>query len=357
MTAPGQPLEVTEVVLDPPGPGEVSVRLRASGVCHSDLSVLDGTVMSLVPCVLGHEGAGVVEAVGPGVTRVAEGDHVVLSWIAACRRCFHCLHGQPQLCLSGVRHHGTMDDGTTRLHLDGGTLYHGLNAATFAEATVVREGAVVRVGGDVPFTLAALVGCAVTTGVGAAIRTARVKAGERVVVIGCGGVGLSAVQGCRIAGASLILAVDPVPGRREAALRCGATHAVATCDEASAELRDLTDGVDADVVFEVVGKPELQRRAWELTRRGGRTVLVGVAGFDAETSFPSLMLTIAERTLLGCIYGSADIDRDFPWLLDLHRSGRLDLAALVSQTLPLDGVNDALDAMRRGEHLRTVLEL
>jgi S-(hydroxymethyl)glutathione dehydrogenase / alcohol dehydrogenase len=358
MTAPGERLSVTEVGLDPPGPGEVSVRIHASGVCHSDLSVLDGTVMSLTPCVLGHEGAGVVEAVGPGVTRVQEGDHVVLSWIAACRRCFHCLHGQPQLCLSGVRHHGTMDDGTTRFHLDGGgTLYHGLNAATFAEATVVREGAVVPVGADIPFTLAALIGCGVTTGVGAAVRTAKVQPGERVTVIGCGGVGLSAVQGCRISGASVILAVDPVPARREAALCCGATHAVSSCDEASGLLRDLTGGVDSDVVFEVVGRPELQRRAWELTRRGGRTVMVGVAGFEAETTFPSLMLTISERTLLGCIYGSADIDRDFPWLLDLHRSGSLDLAALVSQTLPLDRVNDALDAMRRGEQLRTVLEM
>ena len=313
--------------------------------------------MSLVPFVLGHEGAGVVEAIGPGVSRVREGDHVITSWIAACRRCFHCLHGQPQLCLSGVARNGLMDDGTTRFHLDGGVLYHGLNCGTFAEATVLRESAVVRVDDDVPFAVAALIGCAVTTGVGAAIRTAHVEPGERVAVIGCGGVGISVVQGCRLAGASRIIAVDPVATRREAALHFGATDAVDGGEGAARAVRDLTDGVNADVVFEVVGSAALQRLAWEMTRRGGRTVFVGVPGFDAETTFPSLFLTIGERTLLGCIYGSADIDRDFPWLVQLWRAGRLDLQGLVSQTLPLDDVNDAFDAMRRGEQLRTVIEL
>lgn len=354
LTAPGQPLQVTEVELDPPGPGEVRVRIRATGVCHSDLSVADGTVMSLLPAVLGHEGAGVVEAVGPGVTRVREGDHVIASWVAACRRCYYCRHGQPQLCLSGVARNGTMDDGTTRLRLDGRPLYHGLNCATFAAATVLRETAVVPIAPDVPFEVAALIGCGVTTGVGAAVRTAAVRPGERVAVIGCGGVGLSVVQGCRLSGAATILAVDPVPGRREAALRLGATDA-AEPEEASRRLRELTEGIGADVVFEVVGSPMLQRQAWELTRRGGRTVLVGVAGFDQETTLPTLLLTISERTILGCIYGSADIDRDFPWLLQLWRAGLLDLEALVSQRLPLDGVNDAFASMRRGEQLRTVL--
>ena len=356
MTAAGAPLEVREVELDDPAPGEVLVRIRATGVCHSDLSVLDGMIMTLVPSVLGHEGAGVVEAVGPGVTRVKPGDHVIASWVAACRNCFHCVHGQPQLCLSGVRSSGMMDDGSTRLHLDGGTLYHGLNAATFAEATVLRASAVVPIPDDIPFEIAALVGCGVTTGVGAAIRTAHVQPGERVVVIGCGGVGLSVVQGCRLAGASTILAVDPVESRRQAALGMGATHACSG-DDAARTIRELTQGINADVVFEVVGRSELQRAAWEMTRRGGRTVLVGVPGMDAETTLPSLMLTIGERAVLGCIYGSADIDRDFPWLLELYRAGRLDLDALVTQRLPLTGVNDALDAMRRGEQLRTVLSL
>jgi NDMA-dependent alcohol dehydrogenase len=354
MTAPNQPLEVREVELDGPGPGEVLVRIAATGVCHSDLSIIDGVIMSLVPNVLGHEGAGVVEEVGTGVTRVKPGDHVIASWVAACRSCFYCVHGQPQLCLSGVRSNGMMDDGTTRFHLDGGTLYHGLNAATFAEATVLRASAVVPIPADVPFEVAALVGCGVTTGVGAAIRTAHVQPGERVAVIGCGGVGLSVIQGCRLAGASTIVAIDPVESRRQAALRMGATHA-SSPDDAARLVRELTEGINADVVFEVVGRAELQRSAWEMTRRGGRTVLVGVPAMDAETTLPSLMLTIGERAVLGCIYGSADIDRDFPWLLELYRTGRLDLDALVTQRLPLEGVNDAFDAMRRGEQLRTVL--
>ena len=354
MTATQQPLEVREVELDGPQAGEVLVRIAATGVCHSDLSIIDGVIMTLTPNVLGHEGAGVVEEVGSGVTRVKPGDHVIVSWVAACRSCFYCVHGQPQLCLSGVRSNGMMDDGSTRLHLDGGTLFHGLNAATFAEATVLRASAVVPIPEDVPFEIAALIGCGVTTGVGAAIRTAHVQPGERVVVIGCGGVGLSVVQGCRLAGASTIVAVDPVESRREAARRMGATHACVP-DDATRLTRELTEGINADVVFEVVGRAELQRAAWELTRRGGRTVLVGVPAMDAETTLPSLMLTIGERAVLGCIYGSADIDRDFPWLVGLYRAGRLDLDSLVTQRLPLERINDAFDAMRRGEELRTVL--
>jgi S-(hydroxymethyl)glutathione dehydrogenase/alcohol dehydrogenase len=357
MTATNQPLEITSVELDPPGPGEVLMRVHASGVCHSDLSIIDGKLMSLTPTVLGHEGAGVIEAVGPGVTRVREGDHVVASWIASCRSCFHCMHGQPQLCLAAVAKNGVMDDGTTRLHHDGAPLYHGLNCATFAEATVLRETAVIAIDPSIPLRAAALVGCAVTTGVGAAIRTAAVQPGERVAVIGCGGVGLSVILGCKLAGAGRIIAIDPVQSRREAALRLGATHAVAAGDNASGEVRDLTDGISADVVFEVVGRPELQRLAWEMTRRGGRTIFVGVPGMMEETSFPSLMLVIGERTIKGSLYGSADPARDFPWILDLYREGKLDLDSLITQTLPLDGVNDALDQMRRGEQLRTMLEM
>jgi Zn-dependent alcohol dehydrogenase len=356
MSAAGQPLRVTEVSLDSPGPGEVLVRLKATGVCHSDLSIIDGVLVSPTPVVLGHEGAGVVEEVGEGVTRVSPGDHVIASWVAACGRCFWCTHGQGQLCLSGVARNGTMDDGGTRLHLDGGPLYHGLNAATFAEATVLRETAVVPIPHDVPWSAAALVGCAVTTGVGAAIHSAAVKPGERVAVIGCGGVGLSVVLGCKLAGADRIIAIDPVASRREAALRIGASDAVEAGPTASRRVTELTGGVGADVVFEVVGRPELQRLAWEMTRRGGRTILVGVPPLSAETTFPSLFLVIGERTLRGTLYGSAIPERDFPWILDLYRDGRLDLDALVSQTLPLEGVNDALDAMRRGEQLRTILE-
>jgi S-(hydroxymethyl)glutathione dehydrogenase/alcohol dehydrogenase len=357
MRAVGAPLEIADLRLDPPRPGEVQVRLQAAGVCHSDLSILEGRIGSPVPVVLGHEGAGVVEAVGDEVHSVAVGDHVVLSWVPMCGHCFFCLHGQPQLCTSAAYTPGLMNDGTTRL-FDGDTpIHHGLHAATFAEHTVVREGSVVKVDDDIAFDVAAVVGCAVTTGVGAALRTAEVKAGEHVAVIGCGGVGLSVIQGCRLAGAAQIIAIDTVPARLEAAQRFGATDVVSGGDRAASQVRGLTGKLGVDVAFEVAGVPALQRQAWDMTRRGGRTILVGVPAQDGETSFPSLLLSVSEKTLKGCYYGSAYPPRDFPWLLGLYRAGRLDLDALITQRLPLEGVNDALDAMRRGEQLRTVLAL
>jgi len=353
----GAPLDVVDLHLDEPRQGEVRVTLHAAGVCHSDLSIAEGRIASPLPVVLGHEGAGVVDAVGPGVHSVQPGDHVVISWVPMCGHCSFCLNGQPQLCTSGAYTPGLMPDGTTRLH-DGDTaIHHGLHAATFAEQTVVREGSVVRIDPDVPFAAAALVGCAVTTGVGAALRTAEVRAGESVVVIGCGGVGLNVVQGCRLAGAGRIIAIDAVPARLEAAGRFGATDLVPAGEKAAAEVRRLTAKLGADVAFEVAGQPALQRLAWDMTRRGGRTILVGVPAQDGETSFPSLLLSVSEKTLKGCYYGSAYPPRDFPWLLGLYRAGRLDLDSLVTQTLPLDRVNDAFAAMRRGEQLRTVLAL
>jgi S-(hydroxymethyl)glutathione dehydrogenase/alcohol dehydrogenase len=306
---------------------------------------------------MGHEGAGVVTEVGPAVTRVRPGDRVIISWVAMCGRCFHCRHGQPQLCQSGMGARGVMADGTTRLRSGETVLHHGLNAATFAEQSILRETAVVPIPGDVPAGVAALIGCGVTTGVGAAIRTAAVVPGERVAVIGCGGVGLSIIQGCRLAGASTIIAIDRVASRREAALRLGATHAVEAGAGVRSAIRPLTEGIGPDVVFEAVGLPELQRQAFELARQGGRVILVGVGSPASETSFNTMFLTVSERVIRGCFYGSAFPDRDFPWILDLYRAGRLDLDALVTQTLPLERVNEAFDAMRAGEHLRTVIQV
>jgi NDMA-dependent alcohol dehydrogenase len=357
MRAVGTPLDVTELHLEEPRAGEVRVALHAAGVCHSDLSILEGRIASPVPVVLGHEGAGVVDAVGPGVSSVKPGDHVVLSWVPMCGHCHFCLHGQPQLCTSGAYTPGLMDDGTTRLRDGDVAVHHGLHAATFAEQTVVRERSVVRIDDDIPFAAAAVLGCAVTTGVGAALRTAEVHAGESAVVIGCGGVGLNVIQGCRLAGAATIIAVDTVPARLEAAQRFGATHVVPGGEKAAAEVRRLTAKLGADVAFEVAGHPALQRQAWDMTRRGGRTIMVGVPAQDGETTFPSLLLSVSEKTIKGCYYGSAFPPRDFPWLLGLYRAGRLDLDSLVTQTLPLEGVNDAFEAMRRGEQLRSVLLL
>jgi S-(hydroxymethyl)glutathione dehydrogenase/alcohol dehydrogenase len=352
-----QPLDVVDVEIEGPRAGEVRVRMQATGVCHSDLSVIEGKIPFITPSVIGHEGAGVVEEVGPGVRRVAPGDHVIVSWVATCNRCFFCLHGQPQLCQSGIAAFGNMDDGTTRLRLNGEVIYHGLNAATFAETTILRDTAVVPIPKDIPFNVAALVGCAVTTGVGAAIHTAHVQPGERVAVIGCGGVGLSVIQGCRLAGAATIIAIDKVPARREAAKSFGATHALEAGDGVTSEVQALTDGIGPDVVFEVVGHPALQRQAHEMTRAGGRTILVGVPGMDAELCVNSFFMTIGEKQVRGCFYGSARPDRDFPWILELYRAGRLDLDRLVTQTLPLERINEAFDAMRKGEHLRTIVSV
>lgn len=350
-------LDVTDVEIDGPRAGEVRVRMEAAGICHSDLSAIAGKIPFVTPMVLGHEGAGVVEEVGPGVTRVREGDHVIVSWVATCERCFFCLRGQPQLCQSGIASMGKMPDGTSRLSIGGETIYHGLNAATFAEQTILRETAVVPIPKDMPFGVAALVGCSVTTGVGAAIYTAAVQPGERVAVIGCGGVGLSVIEGCRLAGASLIIAIDPVEHRREAAKTLGATHALPGGDAATTEAKALTDGFGPDVVFEVVGLPALQEQAHYMTRSGGRTIFVGVAGMDAIPSFNSFFLTVYEKQIRGCFYGSARPARDFPWILELYRAGRLDLDAHVTQTLPLERINDGFDAMRSGEQLRTVITL
>jgi S-(hydroxymethyl)glutathione dehydrogenase/alcohol dehydrogenase len=352
-----EPFEVTEVEIDDPRAGEVQVRMQASGVCHSDLSVIEGVIPFMLPMVGGHEGAGIVESVGPGVTKVTPGDHVIISWVATCETCFFCTHDQPQLCQSGMAAFGSMDDGSTRLRIGDLALYHGMNAATFAERTVVRETAVVKIPEDIPFSVAAMVGCGVTTGVGAAVHTAAVQEGEAVVVIGCGGVGLSVIQGARIAGARTIIAVDPLESRRQAAQRFGATHVVEAGDGATEKVKELTEGRGADAAFEVVGKPVLQQQAYDMTRNGGRTVLVGVPTITDEVAVRTFFMIMGEKQLRGSWYGSARPSRDFPWILEQYRQGRLELDALATQTLPLERINEALDAMRAGEQLRTVIAL
>ena len=243
------------------------------------------------------------------------------------------------------------------MNIGGETIYHGLNAATFAESTILRETAVVAIPADIPFEIAALVGCGVTTGIGAAIHTARVEPGERVVVIGCGGVGLSIIQGAMVAGASTIIAIDPVETRRQAAIEFGATDVLEAGDGAVEAVKALTDGHGADAAFEAVGRPPLQSQAYDMTRPGGRTILVGVPGMDAELSLRTFFLVLGEKQVRGCFYGSARPARDFPMILELNRQGRIDLRKLVTSTLPLQRINEAFDAMRAGEQLRTVITL
>lgn len=352
----GKPLHVEDVDLAPPREREVYVRVRATGVCHSDRSIQEGKLPYPVPCVPGHEAAGVVEEIGPGVRRVQPGDHIVAIWHPMCRQCFFCLRGQPQLCEAHRDRRGLMDDGTSRLSRGGELLYHGINSATFAEACVLRETGVVPIPTDVPFDVAAVLGCAALTGVGAAVRTARVQPGEMVVVIGCGGVGVNVIQGARLAGAEPIVAVDSVAGKLETAKRFGATHTVdASTTDAREVILELTAGRRADVAFEVVGSPGLQRQAVELTRRGGRVVFVGAPPFGSEVTLDALTLALGERQLLGCFHGSSDPVRDVPHLLALWRSGKLDLPGLITRTAPLEDVNRAFGDMDAGTVVRTVL--
>jgi alcohol dehydrogenase len=357
----GGTLEVQELDLAPPGPGEVLVRLHASGVCHSDFNAIDGTAETRCPAVLGHEGAGVVAAVGPGVSRVVVGDHVALSWAPSCGDCAECLRGLRHLCSRAWPAMGTggLMDGTPRLSRDGEPVYHYSFLSTFADACVVPEQSCVPIARDVPFAVAGLVGCAVSTGVGAVWRTAGVRPGERVAVIGCGGVGLSALMAAVAVGAEPIVAVDAAPEKLEAARSFGATDGVlwAGDAESTAEaVREATNG-GVDYAIEATGRPEAMLTAFLSTRQRGAAVLIGIPREDAQLSLPALTIPRMERRVLGSIYGSTYPERDFPQVLELYRSGRLPLDRLASHTLPLDEVSSAFDLMRSGEALRVVLDL
>jgi Zn-dependent alcohol dehydrogenase len=357
----GGSLTVQELELAPPAAGEVLVRLAASGVCHSDFNAIDGTSETRCPAVLGHEGAGVVEAVGPGVARVAVGDHVALSWSPSCGVCAECLRDLPQLCSTAWPAMGTggLMDGTTRLSRDGEPVYHYSFLSTFAEACVVPEKSCVRIARDVPLAIAGLVGCAVTTGVGAVWRTAGVRPGDRVAIVGCGGVGLSALMAAVAVGAEPVIAVDATASKLDVARELGATDGVlwaGTAEETAAAVREASGG-GVDYAIEATGRPEAMLAAFLSTRARGAAVLIGIPREDAVLSLPALSIPRLERRVLGSIYGSSKPERDFPLTLDLYRAGRLPLDRLVSHRLPLDRVEDGFALMRSGEALRVVLEL
>ncbi len=357
----GAPLVVTELELAPPGPGEVRVRLHASGVCHSDLNAIDGTAETPCPVVLGHEGGGAVEALGPGVRRVAEGDHVALSWAPACGHCGECLDDLPHLCGTAwpMMAGGTLLDGTCRLSRDGEPIHHYSFLSSFAEHAVVPESSCVVIPRDVPFAIAGLVGCAVTTGICAVWRSAGVRPGQRSAVFGCGGVGLSAVIGLSAVGAAPIVAVDIDQEKLEAALRLGATDAVewAGSPEATAELVASVSGGGVDYAFEATGRSEAMLAAFLATRRRGAAVCIGIPREDAVLPLPALSIPRMERRVIGALYGSARPDRDFLVILDAYRRGRLPLDALISHRLELDRIEEAFALLRSGAALRAVLDL
>ena len=353
LQAVGKPFDVVDgVELVGPGPNEVRVRMAATGVCHSDLLIQQGVLSDLVPIpsVLGHEGAGVVTELGPGVTGLAEGDHVILAWVNPCGTCRPCLAGDPSLCLTDLF---AQMAPTPRFHLDGQPIFTA-GPGTFAEEVIIKEGAAIRIDQDIPLEVAALVGCGVMTGVGAAINTAKVEPGSSVVVFGCGGVGLNVVQGARLAGASEIVGVDLRPDKLEAAKRFGATHCTHP-DQLAEVSQEITGGVGFDYAFEVVGRPSTMQAAYGATRRGGTTVVVGASSPTDEICFNSYELFYSGRRLVGCVYGSADPRRDFPRLLRLWRQGKLDLEGLISRRIGLDDLDDAFAALAGGEVVRSVV--
>jgi S-(hydroxymethyl)glutathione dehydrogenase / alcohol dehydrogenase len=352
LRAAGAPLQIEELECRDVGPNDVRVGIAASGVCRSDLSIQDGTIPYPLPAVLGHEGAGVVRAVGAAVQHLEPGDHVVCSWVAPCRRCFQCRHGHPELCEHGLDHAFA---GPYAHGRDGGVLA-AFGTATFGEETVLPEHACVRIDRSFPLELAALIGCGVVTGIGAVVHSARVEPGASVAVVGCGGVGLAAIQGARLAGASPIVAIDRVGSKLTLARDNGATDVVDASDtDAVAAVRDLTEGRGADFAFEVVGRSDTIRLAYDVTRRAGTMTIVGAGSFEDRVSFAAMELMVDAKTIRGCVYGHTDPPRDFPEMVRLHDAGRIDLTTLITRRITLDEVNDAFRAMDAGEVARSMI--
>jgi S-(hydroxymethyl)glutathione dehydrogenase/alcohol dehydrogenase len=355
---PKTSVSVETVELDPPHEDEVLVRMAAAGVCHSDLHLADGALgRGRWPIVLGHEGAGVVEEVGARVTHVRPGDRVALCFVPSCGMCAQCRGGRPNLCEPAARNSrkGALMDGTSRLSLSDGTrLQHGLMTACFAERTVVASAGVVPLPNGLPLWQAALLGCSVVTGIGAVRNVARVGIGDTVCVIGCGGVGLQVIAGARLAGASRIVAVDRNRERLTLARGRGATHVVdaSTGDVGKAARAFVPEGFDH--AFEVVGRAETIRLAWDLVRPGGGVVVVGLAPKGVEVSLPAIEF-LSEKSIRGCYYGSTNVAASLPRLAQLAQDGVLDLADVVSHFTDLDGIQDAFERLRRADGARTIV--
>lgn len=356
----GQPFQIEEVDLAEPRANEVLVKVKAVGVCHSDWHLVTGDTQHPLPLVAGHEGAGIVQSIGNGTTRVKPGDSVALNWAPNCGSCFYCENGRPSLCGAyvGPIWAGTMIDGTTRLSSNGEPLYHYSALACFADYCVVPEACCVPMPTEIPFEVSALIGCAVMTGVGSVLNTAQVKPGSSVAVIGCGGVGLSTIMGAKLAGAGSILAIDVCESRLDSALALGATDAFQTPAGPEGVLewtRDRTHGRGADYVFEAVGKPELQELALELARPGGTVVLSGLSPNGSATNLPGATLVRQEKTVMGSYYGTANTGRDFPLYGEFWSQGKLPVDQLVSHRYRLDQINNAYQDMLDGTSTRGVI--
>ncbi|MFM8409389.1 MAG: Zn-dependent alcohol dehydrogenase [Alphaproteobacteria bacterium] len=356
----GRPIAVHhDVDIASPRAGQVRVRVTHCGVCHSDLSIADGVFPSPTPVVLGHEAAGIVEEVGSDVAGLAPGDHVVLTPLPPCGTCYWCLRGEPGVCVNaGAILSNAFADGTTGLSRGGATVFRGVGLGGFAEQVLVPATGAVKIPADVPLEVACVIGCAVQTGVGAVLNTARVAPGDTVLVFGAGGVGLSIVQGARLAGAARILVADPVEERREAARRFGATDLLdPSREDAAVRAQELT-GVGVDFAFDAVGRGAIVADGLRATRNGGTTVAVGAAPLDdVITIAPAALFTVTEKKLVGCTLGGCNSVREIPRFVSLWRAGRLDLEGLVTHRRPLEEINEAFDDLRASRGIRTVLAI
>jgi S-(hydroxymethyl)glutathione dehydrogenase/alcohol dehydrogenase len=353
----GAPLVIDELEMESLQPGDVLVRVMASGLCHTDLEVIQGSLAYPMPIVLGHEGAGIVEAVGREVTRVRKGDHVILSWNPHCGHCFYCQRDLPILCEPFTRHQpqGHLLDGTSRMRRRGLKVHHYSVTSTHAQLTVVPESGAVPIPPEMPFDRACIIGCGVMTGVGAVVRKARVEPGATVVVIGCGAVGLNAVQGARLGDAGAVIAIDIGRARLDRAMQFGATQTIdATGGDVAGQVKGLTQGRGADYVFEAAGNARAFRLAVEACRPGGEVVWLGKVNVNEEVAFRwgSLM---GERRIVRSSYGGARPMRDFPWLVGEYLKGRLKLDELITRRIRLEEINDGFAMLARGEGIRTVV--
>jgi len=353
-----KPLVIDELELDPPQEKEVLVRNKAAGLCHTDLSVMNGAArISQIPCVPGHEGAGVIQEVGPGVTRVKPGDHVLLMWVPACGQCYYCLRGQPYLCAEKDKTRaGAMMDGTYRLRQGSRNIPSMMGIGCFSEYNVVSELNVLPIEPGIPFDIAAVVGCGVITGVGAVTNKAKVRLGSTVAVVGAGGVGLNVIQGAILAKAAKILAIDILDNKLEMARQFGATHVInASREDPLKRVMEITGGIGADYAFEVVGSEETTLTAYKLIRRGGYVVVVGIPGLDATLTLPLAEIPVMEKSILGSLYGSGDIRGDLVTLLEHYKAGRIQLEQLITNRYRLEEINSGFRDLDAGKNARGVI--
>ena len=353
-----KPLVLDELTLAPPQEREVLIQYRAAGLCHSDVSVRDGVFrMPPLPCVPGHEGAGVVLDVGRGVTRVKPGDHVLLMWVPVCGQCYYCLRGQHHLCADRDKTRlGRMLDGTARLTKGNQEIQSMLGVGAFSQFNVVSEQSVLPMDKDVPFDVAALFGCAVITGIGAVLNRAKIPPGSRVTVMGLGGVGLNVVQGAFLANATQIIALDRFPQKLALARQMGATHLIdVTRGDPVEQVKELTNGMGVDYAFEAVGNAETIATSYRFLRRGGTAVLVGIPDGEARFALPLQELIQFEKSVLGCYYGSGDIRLGLKTILDLYKEGRLKTDLMISHRYRLEEINAGLADMESGQNARGVI--